>query len=308
MDQLHTLIPSWQFIVFAAVFGSFWGSFANVVIARWPLEQSVWRPASHCMSCQQPIRFYDNIPVISYFVLRGRCRHCSARFSPRYMVVEAAMALLSVGVLQLTLLADPPSFQQGVAEYFVWFAFVWALVTAGIIDLETYLIPDAITYPGIVVGIAANAFVLGHDGFMIEPGWLEPLIAAAGGYLAIRLLFIDGYRLLAGRPGMGDGDAKLVAVFGAFLGIEGTLFALFAGAVQGLVVGSIMVLVRRRGGADREPAFEEDGPDEASDGRFRKARVPFGPFLALGAIEYFFVGRWLLDAYTGGVLTIFGLD
>ncbi|MBW2275904.1 MAG: prepilin peptidase [Deltaproteobacteria bacterium] len=301
MEQLHELIPAWQFIAFAAVFGSFWGSFANVVIARWPLEQSVWRPASHCMSCKEPIRFYDNVPIISYFVLRGRCRHCKASYSPRYAIVEAAMALLSVGVLELTLLADPPSFQQGAAEYFIWFAFVWALVTAGIIDLETYLIPDAITYPGVVAGIAANAFVL-------ELGWLEPLIAMAAGYLVIRLLFIDGYKLLTGRAGMGDGDAKLVAVFGAFLGVEGALFALFAGAIQGLVVGTIMVVVRRKDGADSEPVFEEDDPAEANDDRFRKARVPFGPFLALGAIEYFFVGRWLLDAYTGGVLSIFGLD
>jgi leader peptidase (prepilin peptidase)/N-methyltransferase len=301
MEQLHTLIPAWQFIVLAAIFGSFWGSFANVVIARWPLEQSVWRPASHCMSCQQPIRFYDNIPIISYFVLRGRCRYCKARFSPRYVVVEAAMALLSVGVLELTLLAGPATFQQGAAEYFIWFAFVWALVTAGIIDLETYLIPDAITYPGVVVGIAANAFVL-------ELGWVEPLIAMAGGYLVIRLLFIDGYKLLTGRAGMGDGDAKLVAMFGAFLGVEGALFALFAGAIQGLLVGSIMVVIRRRGSADNEPVFEEDDPAEIDDNRFRKARVPFGPFLALGAIEYFFVGRWLLDAYTGGVLSFIGLD
>jgi leader peptidase (prepilin peptidase)/N-methyltransferase len=300
VDQLLNVIPAWEFVVFAAVFGALWGSFANVVIARWPLEQSVWRPASHCMSCQEPIRFYDNIPLISYFVLRGRCRHCKARFSPRYVVVEAAMALLSVGVLQLTLLAEPESFQQGAAAYFIWFAFVWAMVTAGIIDLETYLIPDAITYPGIVVGIAANAFVL-------DLGWREPLIAAAGGYLAIRLLFIDGYRLLTGRSGMGDGDAKLVAVFGAFLGIEGALFALFAGAIQGLLVGSVMVVMRRRRGPGGEPAFEEEPPEQQNDTRFRKARVPFGPFLALGALEHFFAGRWLLDAYTGGVERLLGL-
>ncbi len=307
MQALLEIVPAWQFIAFAAVFGAMWGSFANVVIVRWPLEMSVVRPASHCISCKTPIRFYDNIPVLSYLLLRGKCRHCKASFSPRYMVVELALALLAVGVMRLTLLNDPPSFQQGAAEFFIWFSFVWALVTLGMIDLETYLIPDAITYPGIVVGIAANAFVL-------ELGWMEPFIAAVGGFVVIRLLFIDGYKLLTGNPGMGEGDAKLMAMFGAFFGIKGAMFALFAGAFQGLIVGVVMVAVRRRGGGDSEPVFAEDDGDPDDDGehettqdaRFRKAKIPFGPFLALGAIEYFFMGNAILDAYLDGVARLIG--
>lgn len=302
MENALQAIPAWEIMIFAGIFGALWGSFANVVIVRWPLEMSVVRPASHCVSCKKPIPFYDNIPIVSYLILRGRCRSCKARFSPRYMIVELAMALLAIGVSRVTLLDDPETLQQGLAEFFVWFAFVWGLVTAGMIDLETYLIPDAITYPGIVIGIAANSFIL-------ELGWMEPLIAAAAGYAIIRLLFIDGYRLLTGRAGMGEGDAKLVAVFGAFLGYQGAVFALFAGALQGLVVGTILVAARRRKGPQAEPVFEEEldeegNPIDEPDHRFRKARVPFGPFLVLGALEYLFIGRLLLDTYLSGIANL----
>jgi leader peptidase (prepilin peptidase)/N-methyltransferase len=305
VNELLLLVPAWQLIAFAAVFGALWGSFANVVIVRWPKEQSVLRPASHCVACGTPIRFYDNVPIVSYLVLRGRCRSCKERFSPRYMVVELALALLSVGVLRMTLLADPPTPLIGVGEYFVWFAFVFGLVTAGLIDLETYLLPDAVTLPGIVIGLAANSFLL-------ELGWKESLIAAAGGFAVIRLLFVDGYRLITGKPGMGEGDAKLVAMIGAFLGVRGVMFALFAGALQGFVVGIVMVARRRREGGAGDPVFEEekieDGADAETlpDTRLRKARVPFGPFLALGAIEYFFIGEWLLSAYLGGAEWLLG--
>jgi len=310
VNELLPLVPAWQLIAFAAVFGALWGSFANVVIVRWPKEQSVLRPASHCVACGTPIRFYDNIPVLSYLILRGRCRSCKARFSPRYMVVELALALLSVGVLRMTLLADPATPLIGVGEYFVWFAFVFGLVTAGLIDLETYLLPDAITLPGIAIGIAANSFLL-------ELGWKESLIAAVGGFAAIRLLFVDGYRLITGKPGMGEGDPKLVAMIGAFLGVRGAMFALFAGALQGFVVGIVMVARRRRAGGAGDPVFEEELEERADaeggtaqvepDNRLRKARVPFGPFLALGAIEYFFVGDLLLKAYLGAAEWLLGI-
>lgn len=304
MDVAFAVFPPAAWVALAAVFGALWGSFANVVIVRWPRGESVVRPASHCFSCGREIRFYDNIPVISYLLLRGRCRGCGARFSPRYAVIEAALALLSVAVLGMTLLADPPTLLIGLTAYFVWFAFVWALVTAGMIDLETFLLPDAITLPGIAVGIAANAFVLGN-------GWIEPLATAAGGFLVLSLLFVHGYRLLTGAEGMGRGDPKLVAMIGAFVGLKGTLFALFAGAIQGLVVGSILVLLRRRRG-DPEPSFPEDAPEGTAqpvepDPRFRKAKVPFGPFLALGAIEYVFLGPALVDAYLGGVVRLLGV-
>ena len=305
MVEVVDAIPAWQWIAAAFVFGALWGSFANVVIHRWPREMSIVRPGSHCPECRAPVRFYDNIPIVSYLVLRGRCRRCRARISPRYAVVELAMALLAVGVVRMTLLAAPPTFQQGLAEFFLWFAFAWALLTAGLIDLEHYLLPDAITLPGIVVGLVANAFVL-------DLGWKEPLIAAAGGFAVIRLLFVDGYELLTGKPGMGAGDAKLVAMLGAFLGVRGAVFALFAGAIQGVVVGGVMVALRRRRGPEAEPVFEEEvdektGEAPPPDARFRKARVPFGPFLALGALEYLFVGPVLVDLYSSGVERLLGI-
>ncbi len=295
MNIYLDIIPAWYFICLAAVFGAMWGSFANVVIARWPLGLSVVRPGSHCFSCKKPIRFYDNIPIFSYILLLGRCRHCGARFSPRYAVIELSMALLSVAVLRMTLLGNPPSFLFGLSEYFIWFAFIWALLTAGIIDLETFLLPDAINLPGIAVGLMANILVFRND-------WVDPVVGAIGGYAVLSLLFVHGYKLLTGHSGMGEGDPKLVAMIGAFLGVKGAMFALFAGATQGLVVGSILIIHRRRTGRGPEPpvpdeALDKDGNEIEPDTRFRKAQVPFGPFLALGAIEYFFVGDTLISLY-----------
>ena len=293
--ELLAVLPGWYFLVAAGIFGAMWGSFANVVIVRWPRELSVVKPASHCFACKTPIKWFDNIPVLSFFILRGKCRHCGAKFSFRYAGVELAMGLLSVGVAQITLLQST-AFVSGLAAYFIWFAFVWALVTIAFIDMEHYLIPDAIVLPGIIVGLLANTFIL-------PLGWMEPLIATVISFAAIRLLFIDGYRLLTGRAGMGGGDAKLLAMFGAFLGYEGVLFALFAGALQGTVVGLVMVLARRRDGKLNEPVFEEEleelEEDEAyePDERLGKARVPFGPFLALGAVEFVFFGDYLLHKY-----------
>ncbi len=298
MPELLNAIPHFQFIILAFIFGALWGSFANVVIVRWPRELSVVRPGSHCFSCQAPIRWYDNIPIVSFIILRGRCRHCGAAFSPRYLLVELAMALLSVAVMHITFLRADVLQPAGLLEYVIWFAFVWSLVTVAMIDLSHYLIPDVIVLPGIVAGCLANAFFL-------PLGWMEPLLAAAAAYAGIRLLFIDGYRLLRGRQGMGHGDAKLLAMLGAFLGFEGVLFALFAGALQGLVIGLAMVAVRRRNGLANEPVFEEelDGterPQDAQHVSVTAARVPFGPFLALGAVQYLFIGQWALAAYSIG--------
>lgn len=206
----------------------------------------------------------------------------------------------------MTLLSEPgpATFQQGAAEYFIWFAFIWAVITAGLIDLEHYFLPDEITLPGIAIGLLANSFVIRH---FHDIGWLEPLLAAICAYALLRLLFIDGYKLLTGRAGMGEGDAKLLALFGAFFGVEGVLFALFAGAVQGLFIGIGMVLLRReKKGLASEPIFEEEldengEPQFEQDARLRKARIPFGPFLVLGAVEYFFFGKSVFASYESGL-------
>ncbi len=302
---LTDVMPPWSLVTFAAIFGAMWGSFANVVIVRWPQGLSVVRPASHCFSCQAPIRFYDNLPILSFLILQGRCRHCRTRFSPRYAIVECAMALLSVGVLQITVLADPPTILFGLTEYVVWFTFVGALLTAGMIDLETYLLPDAITLPGIAIGVLANGLVL-------KTGWQEPIIGAIGGYALLSLVFVHGYRLLTGHQGMGEGDPKLVAMIGAFLGVKGGLFALCFGALQGLIIGSLLIVIRRRTGTEPEPPIDDDELDDEGnelqpDPRFRKAKVPFGPFLALGAIEYLFFGDALITLYLRGAAQLFGL-
>lgn len=310
-DLILELIPAWQFTAFAAVFGALWGSFSNVVILRWPREESVVRPASHCMSCGTPIAFYDNIPILSYLLLRGRCRHCQVRFSPRYALVELSMALLSVGVMRMTLLADPPSFAFGLTAYFVWFSFIFALITVGMIDLDTFLLPDIIILPGIGVGIAINTFVY-------RTGWIDPVVAAAGSYATLSLLFVRGYKMLTGQPGMGEGDPKLLAMIGSFLLLEGAMFTLFAGAFQGLIAGTVLVLYRRRtGNAPVVPSdveLDDDGEaigsellSDPPDNRLRKAKVPFGPFLALGAIEYYFFGQKLVSLYAGFIGKLVGL-
>jgi len=228
------------------------------------------------------------------------------------------MALLSVGVLNITLLAGPPTFAAGLGAYFVWFAFVWALLTAGAIDLETYLLPDVITLPGIAVGLAANAWVLKASGLHArlsitgDPAvdrWLDPLIGAAGGYLALMLVFVYGYKLLTGQQGMGEGDPKLVAMIGAFAGVRGAVFSLCFGALQGLVIGTILIVYRRRTGSEPDPPVPDEDIDEKGhelepDPRFRKARVPFGPFLALGALEYLFFGERIITLYMTSVTRI----
>jgi leader peptidase (prepilin peptidase)/N-methyltransferase len=211
------------------------------------------------------------------------------------------MAIVSAALMQISLPPDGPADIQSLTVFAIWFAFVLALIIVAMIDLEHYLIPDVIVLPGIIIGILANTFVL-------RLGYIEPIVSAGIAYAGLRLLFIDGYAMLTGRAGMGEGDAKLLAMFGAFLGYEGTLFALFAAAFQGLVIGLIMVAARRRDGMDNEPVFEEEQTDgnldETPDSRMLKARVPFGPFLVLGAIEYLFIGDWILTQYTNLVAKV----
>jgi leader peptidase (prepilin peptidase)/N-methyltransferase len=264
--------------VAAAILGALLGSFANVCIARIPQGKSIVRPGSHCFACGAPVRFFDNIPLISYFVLRGRCRSCGAQFSARYLLVEAATALLVLAAywqaLSGPLLDDDVPIR--LARFGVTTLFVLALVVITFIDLDTKQIPDAITIPSIPIFFACG-LLLG------ERPMLDLVLGVLGSYGAVGLLG-DTWYFLTGRDALGLGDAKLLALVGALLGWQASAFALFGGAVAGSVLLLPVLLYRRlRRGA----------------GEILKFETPFGPFLAAGALVYLFLGPRLVVAFAG---------
>jgi leader peptidase (prepilin peptidase)/N-methyltransferase len=246
--------------VFVFLFGTAVGSFLNVCIYRLPGSLSIIRPRSMCPSCKTQIAFYDNIPILSYLWLRGRCRRCGATISLRYPVVETTAGLFAVALFN----------RHGVApEGFILYAFVAALLVVTFIDLDHQIIPDVITYPGILVGFLSS-FVVDHITYK------ESLmgILLGGGSL---FLVASVYYLLTRKEGMGGGDIKLLAMVGAFLGWKAVIFTIFVGSAIGTVVG-VAVALRTHGG--------------------RKMAVPFGPFLSLGALLFLFCGQQIIGWYT----------
>jgi leader peptidase (prepilin peptidase)/N-methyltransferase len=262
----------------AALWGAIWGSFFNVCVARIPLGQSVVRPGSHCMVCGAPVRGIDNIPIVSYLVLRGRCRACKAGFSPRYALIEAMMAVLSAALFWRFVAEDPDGVVAvRLARFALYFAFVGALVVLSFIDLDTKLLPDVITLPSIPI------FFLAAFGAHDVP-WSERAIGVAAGYLFVRII-ADAYYYILKREGMGLGDGKLLAMMGAVFGWKGLPFIIFAGSFLGAAISiPILLIVRRRGGNEDE---------------LRHVQVPFGPFLALGGVIYLFTGPGLLARLMG---------
>ena len=248
-----------MFYLFAFVIGAVIGSFLNVCIHRLPAGESVVYPPSHCPGCGVRIRSRDNIPLLSYVLLRGRCRSCGAAISLRYPVVEA----LSGALLVLLLYRFGLSPALG-----VYAAFVAALIVVSFIDLDHQIIPDVISLPGIVVGLVASALGQG-------PPLLDSLLGALVGGGMLYAVAV-GYHAFTGREGMGGGDIKLLAMIGAFLGWRGVLLSLIIGSFTGAVVGISLILVRR------------------TDSR---VPIPFGPFLALGAVCSLAFGDRLIAWY-----------
>jgi leader peptidase (prepilin peptidase)/N-methyltransferase len=240
----------------AALFGLLIGSFLNVVAWRLPRGESLVRPRSKCPGCGDPVRPYDNVPVVSWLVLRGRCRGCGERISARYPVVEALTAVLYVAVVAAKF-DDPLQIVLGLV-------LVTFLVPIAVIDLDHRIIPNKLTAPA-----ALLAPVLG---LALEPSFLpEQLIAgvAAGGFFFLAAVLHP--------KGMGMGDVKLAGVLGLYLG-RAVAPAIFAALALGVLVGA--AIIARHG---------------ATDGR--KKAVPFGPFLAAGALFALFAGAPLVDAY-----------
>jgi leader peptidase (prepilin peptidase) / N-methyltransferase len=243
-------------IAFAGVIGAVFGSFLNVVVHRLPRHESVVRPASHCPSCGAPVKPYDNIPVISWFLLRGHCRGCSEPISPRYPLVEALTAVLCAGAVLV---------HTSAASIALSIALILIVVPCALIDLEYRIIPNKLTALGAIVAIGL--------GTALDPaGEPERLIAgvAAGGFLLVAALAYPG--------GMGMGDVKLAGVMGLFLG-PAVALALLIALLSGVLVGA--AIMAHKG---------------AKVGR--KTAVPFGPFLALGAIVAVYAGDPLVQLYT----------
>jgi len=239
-------------VVAAFVVGAAFGSFANVLIHRLPRGESIVSPPSHCPSCRAPIAPWDNVPILSFLLLGGRCRRCGAAISARYLFVEVATGALFAGIV----------WRFGLTLEALRFAVLaFALVVVVFTDLESGIIPNAVTYPGIAAGVVLNA-VLGM--------WLPALLAAAGAafvFLAIAVL---------SRGGMGGGDVKLAAMIGAFLGGPAVIVALFLAVALGAVAGIILIALRLR---------------------TRKQTIPFGPALAAGALIAVFASNELVRWY-----------
>lgn len=273
-DAVSAMAASPAALAAVAVFGAIWGSFFNVCIARVPEGQSIVRPASRCGACGAPVRALDNIPILSYFLLRGRCRACGAPFSARYPLVELLAALLAAAIWWRVVASDPTGvLAVRLARFVYYFAFAGVLVVLSFIDLATLLLPDVITLPAIVI------FFLGGFG-VHEAGWISRAVGVGAGYLFVRLI-ADFYYYVLKREGLGLGDGKLLALIGAALGAKALPFVVFAGAFCGSIIGITVVLATRRRRA-------------ASGASVRDLQLPFGPFLAAGALIYLFGGRELL--------------
>ncbi|MBK8479967.1 MAG: prepilin peptidase [Proteobacteria bacterium] len=288
----------------AALWGAIWGSFCNVVVVRLPRGESVVRPPSHCRSCHRAVAWYDNLPVLSYLLLRGRCRHCDAGFSPRYALVELGLAGLSIALHRVYFVdaSGPPGLRT--AQFAITSLFAVAMVAVALIDLATMRIPNAITYPGIPLAVALSPW-------MSLPHLWDGVIGAAGGYLLVRLI-ADGWELLTGRQGMGYGDGKQLAMIAGLLGWQALLPTLFLASLQGTLIGVTALLWLRRSARrrrdlaaakplatgplsaatdavppdpDAAPTSSPGDDDAAEETRLGAARLPFGPFLSLAALE-----------------------
>lgn len=258
------------------------GSFLNVCIVRLPRGASIVTPPSHCPRCQSNVKFYDNIPLISFLLLRGKCRNCGEPISWQYPLVELMNALFYVWIVH--------EFWLG-GEAFLMMALCSSLIVITFIDLDHLIIPDIITLPGMLVGLSLAPFFMSPLGDQL-PFHLDYLVRHAGPYLTGFLNSLIGL-ILGGGPllaigwiweklrhveAMGGGDVKLMGMVGSFLGWKGALLTIMLGALAGSVIGVLLIALNRH-----------------KMGKY----IPFGPFLAAGAVSSAFYGPDIVSWYLG---------
>ncbi len=262
---LSDAIVVWEQVA-ALMLGCILGSFYNVVIHRLPLGHSLIRPGSSCPSCGSGIAPYDNIPIISYLLLGGKCRQCKATISVRYPVVEALSGIFALVLFR----------RYGLHPQFaIEFVFFSLLLIIAFIDLDTFLIPDVLSLPGIILGLIFSFFTP-------RLTWADSLIGILLGGGLLYLIAVL-YGIVRHKEGLGGGDIKLLGMIGAFLGWQGVVFTVLASSVSGMII-AIPVMLR--------------------SGKGLGVAIPFGPFLALGAVFYVFWGQLFLTwyfSYTFGV-------
>jgi leader peptidase (prepilin peptidase)/N-methyltransferase len=296
---------------FAFAWGAVWGSFLNVVIYRVPRELSVVRPGSHCPGCGKPIALWDNIPILSWLLLRGRARCCGVRISPRYFVVELVAGLIGLAVLEAIVMALPPEtgVYHATTVFLADFGLAMGLLAAAFIDLEHMYLPDSITLGGTLIGLATP----GLRGLT----WVDVIVGAGVGFVGVWLPFVVGYQALRGRAGMGLGDAKLTMLAGAWFGWPGVVFAVFAGALQATVAAVVVLVAKGKieepesvvrdrqelqkaadaGDEEARQMLADDPLGTAPGEGVMAARLPFGPFLCLALLEWMLAGPWIADRW-----------
>jgi leader peptidase (prepilin peptidase) / N-methyltransferase len=348
--QLEALAVSPAALVAAFLLGTLWGSFANVCIYRWPPTpehphgRSVVAPGSHCGACGKPVRWYDNVPILAWLWLRGRCRDCKTQFSARYILVEALTGLLFATVWWFAVVARAPleALDLRVLRAGIGAGFAFVLVVVLFIDLDHFLILDRVTIPSIVIFYGLGVLLPEH-------GWRDGLVGAAVGLVIVRLI-ADLFLLIRGKVGMGAGDAKLLAVFGALMGWKAPIVAVFLGTGVALLVLVPSMLIRsgteegeeappepplpwdrRRDAlyslaaitlagtavvlfglppwiaavalialflADDLFTLTDTGPviddDDEADADLTPGAVPFGPFLAIAALFWWFAEPYVM--------------
>ena len=268
------------FLGFVALLGLLVGSFINVIVYRLPIMlERAWQsselpnelsteafnlavPRSHCPSCAQQLSASENVPVVSFLFLRGRCRHCKSRISARYPLVEIAASVASI------LVAITFGFT---ASTLAFLAFAWFLLALSLIDLDHHLLPDDLTLPLLWLGLLVSAFNLGLPGVSL----FDAVIGAAAGYMTLWSLFW-AFLLVTGKEGLGYGDFKLLAALGAWLGWQAILPVLLLASLAGAVIGLILIVF---------------------GGRERSAPLPFGPFLAAAGFVMLIWGPQALALY-----------
>jgi leader peptidase (prepilin peptidase)/N-methyltransferase len=264
-----------DFVVFT--FGAVIGSFLNVCVHRMPLEQSIVTPPSHCPHCNAHIRWTDNIPLVSYIMLRGKCRHCGAKITPRYFLVELLTAVLFLLMwLKLTEWDHPPVHGIYLLKGPIYWMVIAGLIVATFIDFEHYIIPNEITFGGLIIGLLLSAvYPPLMDADTVKLSLLRSVLGAVVGGLSLLTVAVVG-EMIFRKEAMGMGDVKLLAAIGAFFGWQSALFTILVSSLLGGVVGLVLIVGRRKGW---------------------ESRIPYGPYIAFGAMLWMFCGHEIIHWY-----------